>query len=212
MSESNVTTAASGASSVFPVSLGSQLRSAVAMLVGLTLLTGVAYPLAITAIAAGAFPKASAGSLVVREGRAVGSSLLGQPFASPKYFWSRLSATAPGPYNAQASGASNLGPTNTGLTESAKARVDALRAADPGNDAAVPVDLVTASGSGLDPHITPAAAEYQLKRVARTRNLSERRVRELVDSCSEGRDWLVLGEPRVNVLALNLALDREPAP
>ena len=211
MSESNVTPAANEAPAAVPVSLGSQLRSAVAMLVGLTLLTGIAYPLAITAIAAGAFPKASAGSLVMREGRAVGSSLLGQSFESPKYFWSRLSATASGPYNAQASGASNLGPTNKGLTESAKARVDALRAADPGNDALVPVDLVTASGSGLDPHISPAAAEYQLKRVARTRNLSERRVRELVDASSEGRDWLVLGEPRVNVVALNLALDREPA-
>jgi K+-transporting ATPase ATPase C chain len=185
-----------------------QLRHAVSMLLALTLLTGVAYPLAITAVAHLAFPSAASGSLITRNGKVVGSRLLGQPFEDPKYFWGRISATSPSPYNAQASGASNLGPTNKALTEAAKARVDALRAADPGNEAPVPVDLVTSSGSGLDPHISVAAAEYQIRRVARTRQLEEDRVRELVRANTDDRDLLVLGEPGVNVLLLNLALDQ----
>ena len=190
-------------------SFGAQLRNAVAMLAALTLLTGVAYPLAITGIARVAFPDASSGSLVTRDGKVIGSRLIGQPFDDSKYFWSRISGTAPSPYNAQASGASNLGPTNKALTDAAKARIDALRAADPGNDAPVPVDLVTGSGSGLDPHISLAAAEYQLKRVARVRGLSAERVRGLVNANVDARDLGVLGEPGVNVLLLNLALDRE---
>ena len=191
--------------------LATQLRNAVAMLFALTLLTGVAYPLAITAAARLVFPRASSGSLVMKDGAVVGSRLLGQPFEAPRYFWGRLSATAPSPYNAQASGASNLGPTNHALTDSAKARIEALRAADPGNDAPLPVDLVTSSGSGLDPHISLAAAAYQVPRVARARQLGEERVRELVRANVDDRDLLVLGEPGVNVLALNLALDRERA-
>lgn len=190
--------------------LAVQLRNAFGMLAVLTLVTGVAYPLAITAIARVAFPSASGGSLVVRDGHVVGSRLLGQPFEDPKYFWSRVSATAPSSYNAQASGASNFGPNNEALTKAAQARIAALRAADPGNEAAVPVDLVTSSGSGLDPHISPAAAGYQLRRVARVRRLGEERVRQLVRESTDDRDLLVLGEPGVNVLRLNLALDREP--
>lgn len=193
-------------------SLAVQLRTAFGMLALLTVLTGVAYPLLITAVARVAFPSASSGSLVVRDGHVIGSRLLGQPFEDPKYFWSRVSATGPSPYNAQASGASNLGPGNKALTEAAQARIAALRAADPGNEAAIPVDLVTSSGSGLDPHISPAAAEYQLRRVARARRLGEERVRQLVRDSLDDRSLLVLGEPGVNVLLLNLALDREPAP
>jgi potassium-transporting ATPase KdpC subunit len=192
------------------VSFGTQLRNAVAMLAVLTLITGVAYPLAITAIARVAFPDASSGSLVKGDGKVIGSRLLGQPFEDPKHFWSRISATAPSPYNAQASGASNLGPTNKALTDAAKARIDALRAADPGNEAPVPVDLVTSSGSGLDPHISPAAAEYQVRRVARSHHVAEARVRQLVRDSTEERDLGFLGEPVVNVFLLNLALDREP--
>ena len=193
-------------------SLAVQLRNAFGMLGVLTLLTGVAYPLAITAVARVAFPSASGGSLLVRDGHVVGSRLLGQPFEDPKYFWSRVSATAPSPYNAQASGASNFGPSNKALTEAAQARITALRVADPGNEAAIPADLVTSSGSGLDPHISPAAAEYQLRRVARARHLGEDRVRQLVRESLDDRDLLVLGEPGINVLRLNLALEREPAP
>ena len=189
-------------------SLGTQLRNAFAMLAALTLLTGVAYPLAITAIARVAFPEASSGSLITRDGNVVGSRLLGQPFEGAQYFWSRPSSTSPSPYNALSSGASNLGPTNTALTDAAKARIVALRAADPGNEEPVPVDLVTGSGSGLDPHISLAAAEYQVKRVARARGLSPERVRELVAASVDSRDLIVLGEPGVNVLVLNLALDR----
>jgi K+-transporting ATPase ATPase C chain len=188
-----------------------QLRTAALMLGALTLITGIAYPLAITAFARVAFPAASGGSLVTHEGSVVGSRLLGQPFEAPKYFWGRLSATAPAPYNAESSGASNFGPTNNALTDAAQARIAALRAADPGSDAhaPVPVDLVTSSGSGLDPHISPAAAEYQVRRVARVRGISEERVRAAVRASTEGRDLGVLGEPRVNVLLLNLALDSE---
>lgn len=147
-------------------------------------------------------------------GDAVGSKLIGQSFSEPEYFWSRPSATAPYPYNAAASGGSNLGPTNPALADAVAARIQALKQADPDNKAPVPVDLVTASASGLDPHISPAAAEYQLKRVARLRKIDERQLRDLIQANSEGRQWGVFGEPRVNVLRLNLALDAAsfPAP
>lgn len=188
--------------------IGVLAARAVGMLAVMTLLTGVAYPVLVTVIAQAAFPARSTGSLVVENGRVVGSELVGQPFSDPEYFWGRPSATMPIPYNAGASAASNLGPTNEALTRAVRARIDALRSADPGNLAPVPVDLVTASGSGLDPHITPAAAEYQVRRVARARALPEPRVRELVAAATEGRTFGILGEPRVNVLRLNLALDR----
>lgn len=181
------------------------------MLAVLTVLTGVVYPLIVTIFAKVAFAEQATGSLVVREGRVVGSRLLGQPFEDPKYFWGRLSATTPAAYNAGSSAGTNYGPTNEALTRAARARIDALRAADPEATAPVPVDLVTASASGLDPHITPAAALYQVKRVARARSLAEPRVRELVEAHTEGRTLGLLGEPRVNVLALNLALDEASA-
>lgn len=183
------------------------LRRAGGVFLVLTLVTGVAYPLAVTGVARLAFPDQASGSIVHRDGRAVGSSLLGQPFTSPRYFWARPSATGPVPYDGAASAGSNLATSNPALIEAVKARVDALRAADPGNFAPVPVDLVTASGSGLDPHVTPAAAEYQAARVARARGLDAGRVRALVAEHTEGRTFGVLGEPRVNVLELNLALD-----
>jgi K+-transporting ATPase ATPase C chain len=178
------------------------------MLVALTLVTGVVYPLVVTSIAQLAMRDAANGSIVERDGKAVGSTLIGQPFSDPKYFWSRPSATAPMPYNAGASTGSNLGPTNPALTDAVKGRIEALRAADPGNSAAVPVDLVTASASGLDPHISPAAAEYQVARVARVRGVDPARVRTLVAEHTQGRQLGFLGEPVVNVLQLNLALDR----
>jgi len=184
-----------------------QIRPALTMLVILTLLTGLVYPLAVTGLAQLFFPDQANGSLIVRDGKVIGSQLIGQYFDKPEYFWSRPSATAPFPYNAAASGGSNLGPTNPALIETVKARVAALRVADPGNDAPIPVDLVTASGSGLDPHISPAAALYQLKRVARTRGLDENTVQTLVTQHTEGRQFGLLGERRVNVLLLNLALD-----
>jgi K+-transporting ATPase ATPase C chain len=183
-----------------------QVKPAIMMLLLLTVLTGLVYPLGITAIAQLLFPHQANGSLIVKDGRVVGSSLIGQPFDDPKYFWSRPSATAPFPYNAAASSGSNLGPMNAALIQAVRARLDALKAADPGNTAPVPVDLVTASGSGLDPHISPAAAEYQVLRVARRRGMEEHIVRRLVHEQTEGRQWGILGEPRVNVLALNLAL------
>ncbi len=188
-------------------SLATTATKAIGLLTILTILTGGVFPLLVTAIARVALPERANGSLILRGGTVRGSYLVGQAFEAPKYFWGRLSATTPAPYNAAASTGSNLGPTNEALTNAAKARIAALRAADPGNDALVPVDLVTSSGSGLDPHISPAAAEYQVRRVARARDLPEERVRELVRAHTEGRTFGVLGEARVNVLALNLALD-----
>ena len=185
-----------------------QLRPAIVVLALLTLLTGVVYPHVVTGVAQVVFPAQANGSLIVRDGKPVGSSLIGQPFDDPKYFWGRLSATTPFAYNAGASSGSNYGPLNPAFHAAAKARIDALRQADPDNKSPIPVDLVTASGSGLDPHISPAAALYQASRVAKARKLDEARVRQLVESKIEGRQLGVLGEPRVNVLELNLALDR----
>ena len=189
-----------------------QLRSALMMFFILTILTGVAYPLAVTAIAQLLFPHQANGSLIYKDGKPIGSTLIGQPFDDPKYFWGRPSATAPFPYNAAASSGSNLGPTNPALIETVKMRVAALKAADPGNDTPVPVDLVTASGSGLDPHISPASAEYQVRRVARARGREEAFVRTVVRQHTEGRQFGMLGETRVNVLAVNLALDASGEP
>jgi K+-transporting ATPase ATPase C chain len=187
------------------------LPKALGMLAILTVITGVVYPLIVTAFAQAFFHDEANGSLIVQDGKLIGSRLVGQSFEDPKYFWGRLSATAPGPYNAGASTGSNLGPTNEALTKNAKARIDALKAADPENMAPIPVDLVTSSGSGLDPHISPEAAEYQVHRVARARGLPETRVRALVARYTEGRTFGVLGEAHVNVLLLNLALEHEPA-
>ena len=184
-----------------------QLRPAIVSLIALTILTGLVYPLAVTGIAHLLFPHQAAGSLIVRDGKIIGSELIGQPFDTPQYFWSRPSATAPLPYDAAASSGSNLGPTNEVLLKAVQARIEALKAADPDNPARIPVDLVTASGSGLDPHISPAAADYQVRRVARARGLDEPALRRLVARHRRGRQWGVLGEPRVNVLELNLALD-----
>jgi K+-transporting ATPase ATPase C chain len=184
-----------------------ELKPAVSMLVWLSLVTGLAYPLLVTGIAQLVFPGQANGSLIVRTFKVVGSELIGQPFDDPRYFWGRPSATAPHAYNAGASSGSNLGPLNPNLHSATTARLDALREADPGNTAPVPVDLATASGSGLDPHITPAAALYQVRRVAKARGLDEGRVRGLVEAHTGGRQLGVLGEPRVNVLRLNLALD-----
>jgi K+-transporting ATPase ATPase C chain len=185
----------------------SELRPAVLILLVLTIVTGVVYPLVVTAIGQIVFPDQANGSLIERDGKVLGSSLIGQPFSDPKYFWPRPSATGPVPYNAGASSGSNQGPLNPALTEAVTGRIEALRAADPGQTEAVPVDLVTASGSGLDPHISPAAAAYQVPRVAHARGLPDDRVRALVAEHTEGRQLGILGEPRVNVLLLNLALD-----
>ncbi len=185
----------------------SVVRPALVLFVLLSALTGIAYPLVVTGIAQVAFPHQAAGSLIVRDGKTVGSALIGQNFSDPKYFWGRPSATAPTPNNASASGGSNLGPLNPALTEAVKGRMEALRAADPGNAAAVPVDLVTTSASGLDPHTSVAAAMYQAPRVARERKLPLAQVQQLIDQHAEGRLFGFLGEPRVNVLELNLALD-----
>src|SRR5262245_15653760 len=188
-----------------------ELRTALLVLLALTGVTGVAYPLLVTALAQGIFPGRANGSLIRVEGKVVGSALIGQPFDDPRYFWGRPSAAGKFAYDSSASSGSNQGPTSEKLVEAVRARIDALRAAYPGNSARVPVDLVTASASGLDPHISPAAARYQAPRVARERGLTPASVEALVDEHTEGR-WLgVLGEPRVNVLALNLALDRAAA-
>jgi K+-transporting ATPase ATPase C chain len=183
------------------------LRPALALLLLLTVLTGIVYPLAVTAVARLLFPDQAAGSFVRRGGQSIGSALIGQSFADPGHFWGRPSATTPQPYNGTASGGSNLGPLNPALTDAIRARIDALRAADPDNRAPIPVDLVTASGSGLDPHISVAAAAYQAARVARARGLAVERVQALIAAHTEGRLLGVIGEPRVNVLELNLALD-----
>ena len=185
----------------------SQLRPALLAVAAFTVLTGVVYPLAMTGLAQALFPYRANGSLLEVDGRPVGSWLIGQPFTSPAYFWSRPSATRPAPYNAGSSSGSNLAATSAGLRDAVAARVAALRAADPGNGSPIPIDLVTASGSGLDPHISPAAAEYQLERVAKARGLPVERVRALVAAHTRGRQLGVLGEPTVNVLRLNLALD-----
>ena len=189
-----------------------ELRAAVVTLLLLTVLTGVVYPLLVTGIAQAAFPRQANGSLIVKDGKTVGSSLIGQPFDDPKYFWGRISATSDAngkalPYNGGSSAGSNLGPTNPALADEAKARLDALRAADPTTTTPVPVDLVTSSGSGLDPHISPAAALYQVHRVAKVRGIDEGRVRDLVAQRTEGPDLGIFGESKVNVLELNLALD-----
>jgi len=183
------------------------IRPAILMLFALTLVTGVAYPLLITGIAQLVFPEQANGSLIYENGKAIGSALIGQPFDDPKYFWGRLSATGPFSYNAAASSGSNLGPINPALMNAVQARLQAVRAADSSRTQPIPVDLVTASGSGLDPHISPAAALYQVPRVAGLRHLEVAVVRQLVERHIEGRQLGFLGEPRVNVLQLNLALE-----
>ncbi len=187
--------------------MAKEFRSALLVFVALTLVTGVVYPAVTTLIGTLAFHDRVNGSVIKVGGRAVGSHLIGQPFSGARYFWSRPSATSPQPYNGAASSGSNQGPTNPALEMAVSDRIAALRAADPGNRTPIPVDLVTASGSGLDPHISPAAAEYQVARVARERGVSVDAVRTLVAKATEGRTFGVLGEPRVNVLELNLALD-----
>jgi len=187
------------------------VRPAVTLFILLSIVTGLIYPLLVTGISQALFPEQAAGGLIERDGKRVGSRLIGQTFTDPKYFWSRPSATGPYPNNAAASGGSNLGPSNPALKEAVQTRIEALRAVDPGNTAPVPVDLVTASASGLDPHISPAAAEYQVARVARARGLPPEAVRTVVARHTEDRQWGVFGEPRVKVLELNLALDRLPS-
>ena len=183
------------------------LRPAISLLVVFTAITGVAYPLAATSLAQLIFPQQANGSLIEKNGKPIGSSLIGQSFTDAKYFWGRPSATAPNPNNASSSSGSNTGPTNPALIDTIKQRIDALHAVDPTNKALVPVDLITASASGLDPEISPAAAQYQLARVAQARKLSVSQVQTLVDQYTSGRTLGILGEPRVNVLKLNLALD-----
>lgn len=189
------------------MSMRTLIRPAIVSMVVLTLLTGFIYPIAVTGISAALFHHQAEGSLIMRGDSAIGSELIGQGFTAPRYFWSRPSATGPVPYNGSISSGSNLGPTNPAQLDALKARVEALKAADPSNQAPVPVDLVTASGSGLDPHISPAAAEYQVARVARVRGVPEDSVRALVRRFTAGRQFGILGEPRVAVLPLNLALD-----
>jgi len=186
---------------------GGIVRPALVLFVLLSALTGLIYPMAVTGVAKTAFPAQADGSLIVIDGTTVGSKLIGQNFSDPKHFWGRPSATAPQPYNASASGGSNQGPLNPALTDAVKARVEALRAADPDNTAPVPVDLVTASASGLDPDISPAAAQYQAARVARVRGMPLSQVQSLIDRNTQKPLLGFLGESRVNVLALNIALD-----
>lgn len=183
------------------------LRPVFVLFIVLTIMTGFVYPAVVTAIAQGVFPSQANGSLIEKNGKAVGSELIGQQFDAPQYFWGRLSATSPNPFNPQASGGSNLGPTNPALTDEVKGRISALHDADPSNAQVIPVDLVTSSGSGLDPEISPAAAAYQIARVAKARKLSDGDVDALVQRFTSGRQFGIFGEARVNVLKLNLALD-----
>lgn len=183
------------------------IRPAIAIFIVMALITGVGYPLVVTGLGQAVFAREANGSLIDNGGKAVGSALIGQQFDAPYYFWGRLSATTPNPYNAQNSGGSNLGPANPALRDEIKGRLAALHEADPDNAAPVPVDLVTSSGSGLDPEISPAAAAYQAARVARARGLAPDEVGELIARNTSGRQFGILGEPRVNVLTLNLALD-----
>jgi len=187
--------------------MNSTLRPALVVFAVLTALTGIVYPLVVTGIGQAAFPEQAAGSLILRDGKPVGSSLIGQNFSDPKYVWGRPSATGPYPHNASNSGGSNQGPLNPALSEAVKGRIEALRAADPGNTAPVPIDLVTASASGLDPHISIAAATFQAARVAKARSLPVAKVQQMIEQQSQGRLFGFLGEPRVNVLQLNLSLD-----
>lgn len=189
--------------------MSSYLKPSAMMLLLMTLVTGAIYPALVTALAQALFAdQANGGLLRDTQGQPIGSVLIGQSFSEPKYFWGRPSATSPYAYNAGASSGSNLGPANPALAEAVAARIQILKDADPANKAAVPVDLVTASGSGLDPHISLAAAEYQIKRIAQARNMDEAKLRELVNINTEYRQWYVFGEPRINVLKLNLALDQ----
>ncbi len=185
------------------------IRNSIMALLLFAILTGIIYPVVVTGISQVVFPHRANGNIITKNGKAVGSSLLGQQFENPKYFWGRLSATTPYPYNGGSSTGSNLGPNNPDLVKAAQARIDALHAADPANTEKIPVDLVTASGSGLDPHISPAAAEYQLHRVAKIRGIDEAKMRTLIEQHTKGR-WIgLVGEPVVNVLELNLALDEQ---
>ncbi len=187
----------------------SQLRPTLVSFALLSVLLGLIYPLVVTGIGQAIFPYQANGSVTVANGQATGSALIGQPFDDPKYFWGRLSATSPFPYNSASSSGSNYGPMNPAYLQAVQARIDALKAADPGNTAPIPVDLVTASGSGLDPQVSVAAALYQAPRVARIRHMSEEAVRQLVAQYTEDRQFGFLGEPRVDVLQLNLALDAQ---
>ena len=184
------------------------LRPLLVLFTLLTVLTGLVYPIVVTGIGRAVFPRQASGSLIMRDGKPVGSALIGQSFQEPKYFWGRISATSPMPNNGTASGGSNLGPTNPALIDAVRGRIDALRSADPDNPLPIPVDLVTASASGLDPHVSPAAALYQVGRVARARHMDADKVHQLVLSHMEAPQWGILGEARVNVLLLNLDLDR----
>jgi K+-transporting ATPase ATPase C chain len=193
-----------------------QSRPAIVGIVVFTILTGALYPALVTVVAQTVFPKQAQGSFIEKNGSPIGSALIGQPFSDPRYFWGRISGTSPKPYDASSSGASNLGPTNPALADKndseVRSRIKALKDADPENSLPIPVDLVTSSGSGLDPHISPAAAEYQVRRVAKARSMTAEAVEALVKQCTEMRELGVLGEPRVNVLKLNLALDAARAP
>lgn len=183
------------------------LRPTVSLFILLSLVTGIAYPLVTTGIARILFPGEAGGSIIMKDGKPVGSALIGQDFSAPKYFWGRPSATSPQAYNGAASGGSNMGPLNPALIDAVRWRVEALKTVDPANTSPIPADLVTASGSGLDPHISPAAADYQAARVAKARGLPIGKVKALIEAHTQGRQWGIFGEPRVNVLALNLALD-----